>query len=100
MWKRGRSTPKAVAKADAIIHLAGAGIADERWSDSRKRKIGSRTQSTALLAQALRTTFNQVRTFVSSSAIGYYGGDTGDRPVTETSPAGSDSGPEQYKERT
>ena len=89
--KTGQIDAQAVANADAIIHLAGAGIADERWSDSRKREIlESRTQSTALLAQALRTTPNQVRVFVSSSAIGYYGGDSGDRPVTETSPAGTD----------
>ncbi len=89
--RKSQIDARAVADADAIIHLAGAGIADERWSDARKREIlESRTQSTALLAQALRNTPNRVRVFVSSSAIGYYGGDTGDRPMTETSPAGSD----------
>ncbi|TAE31443.1 MAG: TIGR01777 family protein [Cytophagales bacterium] len=87
----GQIDPQAVATADAVIHLAGAGIADGRWSDTRKREIlESRTQSTALLAKTLRETPNRVRVFVSSSAIGYYGGDTGDRPMTETSPAGSD----------
>lgn len=89
--KTGQIDTQAVASADAIIHLAGAGIADERWSDARKREIlESRTQSTALLAEALQKIPNHVRTFVSSSAIGYYGGDTGDRPVTESSPAGTD----------
>lgn len=89
--KTNQIDTQAIAGADAIIHLAGAGIADERWSDARKREIlESRTQSTALLAQALQKIPNRVRTFVSSSAIGYYGGDTGDRPVTESSPAGTD----------
>jgi uncharacterized protein len=89
--KTGQIDAQAVATADAIVHLAGAGIADERWTDARKREIlESRTQSTALLAKALRETPNRVRTFVSSSAIGYYGGDTGDRLMTESSPAGSD----------
>ncbi len=89
--KTGQIDTQAIAGADAIIHLAGAGIADERWSDARKREIlESRTQSTALLAQTLQKIPNRVRTFVSSSAIGYYGGDTGDRPVTESSQAGTD----------
>lgn len=89
--KTGQIDAQAIATADAIVHLAGAGIADERWTDARKREIlESRTQSTALLAKALRETPNRVRTFVSSSAIGYYGGDTGDRLMTESSPAGND----------
>lgn len=89
--KTGQIDPQAIATADAIVHLAGAGIADERWTDARKQEIlESRTQSTALLAKTLREVPNHVRTFVSSSAIGFYGGDTGDRPVTETSSAGTD----------
>ncbi len=89
--KRGNLDPQALATADAIIHLAGAGIADERWSDSRKKEIlESRTKSTELLANALRTGKHSVKVFVSSSAIGFYGGDAGEQSLTETSPAGSD----------
>jgi uncharacterized protein len=87
----GEIDPHAIQTAAHIIHLAGAGIADSRWTEARKREIlDSRTQSTALLADALQRTQHHVRSFISSSAIGYYGGDTGDRPLTENSPAGSD----------
>jgi uncharacterized protein (TIGR01777 family) len=69
----------------------GAGIADERWTDARKNEIlTSRTASTELLARALAGNPHNVKSFVASSAIGYYGGDTGDRPLTETSSGGSD----------
>lgn len=89
--KRGSLDPRAIQTADHIIHLAGAGIADERWSSARKNEIlSSRTQSTELLAQALASNAHRVTSFVASSAIGYYGGDTGDRPLTETSKGGSD----------
>lgn len=88
---KGQIDSKAIETADYIIHLAGAGIADERWTDARKREImDSRTQSTKLLADALATHSHHVKAFVSSSAIGYYGADTGDRPMVESSPAGSD----------
>lgn len=89
--KRGHIDPQAIRTADHIIHLAGAGIADERWTDARKNEIlTSRTQSTELLAQALAKNTHHVKSFIASSAIGYYGGDTGDRPLTETSEGGSD----------
>ncbi|WP_020600975.1 TIGR01777 family oxidoreductase [Spirosoma panaciterrae] len=81
----------AIQTADYIIHLAGEGIADGRWTDSRKEKIlNSRTQSTDLLAKALAENDHHVKAFVGASAIGFYGGDTGDRPLTETSEGGSD----------
>lgn len=89
--KKGHIDPQAIMTADHIVHLAGAGIADERWTDARKDEIlASRTQSTELLAQALAKNPHKVKSFVASSAIGYYGGDTGDRPLTETSEGGSD----------
>ncbi|QJD78413.1 TIGR01777 family oxidoreductase [Spirosoma rhododendri] len=89
--KKGQIDPKAIQTADYIIHLAGAGIADGRWTDERKDEIlGSRTQSTELLAKALATHEHHVEAFAGSSAIGYYGGDTGDRPITETTPGGTD----------
>lgn len=89
--KKGHIDPQAIATADHIIHLAGEGIADERWSDQRKDDIlNSRTQSTDLLAQALAKNPHQVKSFIAASAIGYYGGDTADRPLTENSQGGSD----------
>ena len=76
---------------DAIVHLAGAGIADKRWSEARKKKlIHSRVASTRLLAEALKTRKHQVHTFVSASAIGYYGADSGDILCKEDTPAGAD----------
>lgn len=89
--KKGHLDPQAIQTADHIIHLAGADIAAERWTDSRKDEIlNSRTQSTELLAQVLAKNKHAVQSFVASSAIGYYGGDTGDRPLTETSNGGTD----------
>jgi uncharacterized protein (TIGR01777 family) len=69
---------EAVQRADYIIHLAGAGVADEKWTPLRKKEIlESRTLSTQLLVDKINTFPNQVQAFVSASAIGYYGLDTG-----------------------
>src|SRR4028119_1750819 len=66
----------AVESADYIVHLAGAGVADKRWSDKRKKEIEEiRTGSCALLVRALNETNNHVKAVVSSSAIGWYGAD-------------------------
>jgi uncharacterized protein (TIGR01777 family) len=68
---------QAIINADHIIHLAGAGVADKRWSQKRKQEIvDSRTQSSALLVKALKEIPNQIKTVVSASAIGWYGEDT------------------------
>lgn len=83
--------PKAIEWADAIIHLAGAGVAEKRWTPERKKLIlESRTQSTRLLFSALDKAEKRPNTFISSSAVGYYGFDTGTTLVDETSPSGSD----------
>jgi uncharacterized protein (TIGR01777 family) len=83
--------PKAVEWADAIIHLAGAGVAEKRWTPERKKLIiQSRTQSTALLHFALEKAEKRPNTFISASAVGYYGFNTGTALVDETSAAGSD----------
>ena len=69
--------PEAIAKADYIIHLAGAGVADKRWSVQRKKEIvNSRTQSSAIIVKALKEVPNHVKAVVSASAIGWYGPDT------------------------
>jgi uncharacterized protein len=81
----------AITKADHIIHLAGAGVADKRWTKKRKQEItDSRVKSSALLVKALQENTNRVKTVVSASAIGWYGPDPlipNPVPFTETAPA-------------
>jgi uncharacterized protein (TIGR01777 family) len=82
----------AVSKADYIIHLAGAGVADKRWTASRKKEIvESRTESSKLIVKALSETTNKVKAVISASAIGWYGSDdklpASARSFTENAPA-------------
>jgi hypothetical protein len=73
---------------DAVVHLAGAGIGDRRWTEARKREIvRSRTDGTGLLARTLAGLARPPDVFVVGSATGFYG-DGGDRPLTEDAPAG------------
>ena len=73
---------------DAVVHLAGAGVGDHRWTASYKAEIRtSRVLATAALASALATTQPRPTAFICASAIGWYG-DTGGRDVTESAPAG------------
>jgi len=79
------------AGVDYIIHLAGAGIADKRWTDDRKQVIlESRVNSTKLLYRYAKQLSLKIKGFISASAIGYYGMDTGDRLMKETGPPGED----------
>jgi len=82
----------AVTKADCIINLAGAGIADKRWSLKRKKEIiESRTKSSALLVKALNENVNNVKVIVSASAIGWYGAETDQsKSFIETDPTAED----------
>jgi len=74
----------------AVVHLAGVGIGDARWTDERKRLIlESRTGPTRFLAETLARLSTPPRVLVSSSAIGYYG-DRGDEVLTEKSAPGTD----------
>jgi uncharacterized protein (TIGR01777 family) len=75
---RGIYHSKDFASADAIVHLAGANVAEKRWTDARKKEIiDSRVKSSALIIKALQETPNHVSAVVSASAIGYYGPDKG-----------------------
>ena len=66
----------AISTADYIIHLAGAGVADIRWSEKRKKEIhDSRVNGGRLLVHALKNFPNKIKCLVSSSAIGWYGPD-------------------------
>lgn len=76
---------------DAVIHLAGAGVAEKRWTPERKDEIyNSRTKTSFLLYNTLKEVPNQVKTFISASAIGYYGLDTGNINLKESAPVGHD----------
>ena len=73
---------------DAVVHLAGAGIGDRRWTDDYKREIlESRTKGTRLLASAMASTAGGPRILLSGSAIGYYG-ESETATFDETSAAG------------
>ncbi|MBI5171142.1 MAG: TIGR01777 family protein [Candidatus Eisenbacteria bacterium] len=82
---RGTLDPRALESLDAVVHLAGAGIADERWTDARKRElVESRVQSTGTLARAMASAAGSggARVLLSTSAIGAYG-DRGDEKLDE-----------------
>ena len=73
---------------DAVVHLAGAGVGDRRWTNAYKREIlDSRVKGTSTIAQALASRGDAPRVFVCGSAIGYYG-ETGDTAVSEDAPRG------------
>jgi uncharacterized protein (TIGR01777 family) len=86
--KSGQIDASKLGGVDAVVHLAGAGIGDKRWTDSYKREIlESRTKGTELLASALAETANGPRVLLSGSAIGFYG-ESITEEFTESSPAG------------
>jgi hypothetical protein len=76
--------------ADALVHLAGASIADGRWNEARKNLLrASRIDATRHLMGALSKLRRPPRVVVASSAVGYYG-NRGDETLTETSAPGND----------
>lgn len=87
---KGVLDPESLAGADAVVHLAGAGIGDRRWTDDYKRElVESRTKGTALLAERIAECSQRPGVLLSGSAIGYYGPND-DRELDEQSPAGTD----------
>jgi uncharacterized protein (TIGR01777 family) len=78
-----------VDDADAVVNLAGAGVAEKRWNEAHRRAIlESRVSATTALATAIAETAHRPRVFVSGSASGFYG-DTGPIAVDESAPRGS-----------
>jgi uncharacterized protein (TIGR01777 family) len=78
----------ALEGADAIVHLAGAGIAEGRWTNERKGElVKSRIDFTRALVKALGTLSSPPTVLVAASAVGIYG-DRGDEVLTEESPIG------------
>ena len=83
----------AFSRADYVVHLAGAGIADKRWTAKRKKQIReSRIRSGDLLVQSLARIPNHIKAIISASGIGWYGPDQkqGMRPFKETDDTSSD----------
>jgi len=80
--------PRTLDGVDAIVNLAGEGIADKRWTSARKRALrDSRILSTQTLVSTIKQCARPPRVFISGSGIGYYG-PRGDEPVTEATPPG------------
>lgn len=92
-WTPEREGPwqSSVDGVDAVVHLAGAGIFDERWTREHKDEIRrSRVVSTELVTAAIARASHKPRVLVSGSAVGYYGTRTGDRVLGEDAPPGDD----------
>jgi len=86
--REGRLEPADLEGVDGVVNLAGAGIGDQRWSESRKAVlVGSRVQGTKLLSRTLARLDRPPRVMLSASAVGYYG-DRGDEILTEQSGPG------------
>lgn len=82
---------RALENIDYIIHLAGAGIADKRWTTKRKKEIiDSRINSALFLAKSLKETNTKIKALIGTSAVGYYGAVTDEKIFTETDDSGID----------
>ena len=82
--------PRHLDGQDVVINLAGEGIADRRWSTTRKAALrNSRLLATQTLVRAVAQCAQPPKVFISASAVGYYG-PRGDEPITEAAAAGSD----------
>lgn len=80
-----------VLKADYIIHLAGEGIAEKKWSNKRKKEIiDSREKPIDLIYSVLKKHNKSLDAFVSASAVGIYGAFTSENICTEETPAAND----------
>jgi uncharacterized protein (TIGR01777 family) len=93
VWEleKGYLEPGALEDIDTIIHLAGAGIADQRWTKKRKEEILlSRTKGLELLEKEIAKRTQKPQVLISASGIAYYGSDTGNLHQTEKSTSGND----------
>lgn len=89
--EKGKIDEKALDYADCIIHLAGANIGAKRWTRKRKQQLlDSRVRSGELILHALEQRKQKAQTFITASAIGYYGAVTTETLFDENMPASSD----------
>lgn len=87
-WRSWDDLPAAVAEADAVVHLAGAGLVEKRWSARRKQVLrDSRIETARRVVEAIRRADRKPTVLVSGSAVGYYGS-RGDALLAEEEPAG------------
>ncbi len=90
-WKKKEIEMKAFEEVDVLIHLAGANIAEKRWTDKYKAEMaGSRILSLKFLQRILKENNIPLKLFIGASAIGYYGCVTDDRWRKEDDPPGDD----------
>jgi hypothetical protein len=92
LWNvpKGQVDEHCLDGVDTVLHLAGAGIADKRWTAKRKKEIiESRTKSIGLIYQLIKSKPNKVNTIISASATGYYS-NRGDELLTEESRPNND----------
>lgn len=92
--RNGTMDTSAITEADYVVHLAGANVADGRWTEKRKKEIlDSRVKSGELLVKTMHNHPNKIRAVISASAQGWYGADPqipNPRPFSETHPAHDD----------
>lgn len=88
---RKKIDPAQLSKVQAMVNLAGEGIADKRWTEQRKTDIlESRTITTTFLVEQLKLHSPDCKVLVNASATGYYGNDNGQQPFTEDAPPAND----------
>lgn len=86
--KTGFIDTQAIAFADVIVNLAGAGVADKKWTKAYKQELfDSRIKATALIAQALQKNTHRVKAYIAASAIGIYGNTTSLNANEDETPA-------------
>jgi len=92
-WDPGKGIldKSALEGIDCIIHLAGANIGEKRWTSIRKKEIlSSRVDSANLLLKTVNENNIKLQSFISASAVGYYGSVTSEKIFTEEDPPSSD----------
>ncbi len=89
-WTDWDGLADAVTGAAGVVHLAGEGIVDQRWSNARKAALrSSRIETTRQVVEAIQQAGEKPGVLISASAVGYYGGQV-ERESTEAAPAGDD----------
>jgi uncharacterized protein (TIGR01777 family) len=87
-WVPWEGLPDAVSGSQAVIHLAGAGVADRRWTATRKEELRtSRIETSRQVVEAIQSAGEKPSVLISASAVGYYG-DRGEEVLTEESSQG------------
>lgn len=90
-WQKQEIDEIALKNSDFIIHLAGANIAGQRWSESRKKLIvDSRVESTEFLQSKIKELNISPKAFITASAVGYYGAITTKKVFKEINSPGTD----------